>query len=192
MRRRLLAIRTLFVAGFCAALSGTAGAVARTDAAADDEALRRFSDRAAAYAAVHEGLEAALAPAPGQIPSGLYARQRLGEAIRGARAHARQGDVFSPDVAAAFRARLWHTLTPRDLATLVDPYGEGEAVQAAVNAWMPRTGTRELPPVLLAVLPRLPHPLEYRVMGRDLILVDAEVALIVDVLIDALAPSVFV
>jgi hypothetical protein len=41
-------------------------------------------------------------------------------------------------------------------------------------------------PALLAVLPALPEELEYRFIGRDLVLVDVHADLIVDVLKDAL------
>ncbi len=41
-----------------------------------------------------------------------------------------------------------------------------------------------MPPSLLAVLPRLPKELEYRIIGRFLVLRDVDAALIVDYIPD--------
>ena len=45
------------------------------------------------------------------------------------------------------------------------------------------------PPCVLAVLPPLPDELQYRFVGRDLVLVDIEANLIVDVLPEAISSA---
>ena len=44
-----------------------------------------------------------------------------------------------------------------------------------------------MPPALLSVLPRLPKSLEYRIIGRYLVLRDVDASLIIDYIPDAVA-----
>ena len=110
--------------------------------------------------------------------------------IRLARATARQGDIFAPDTARVFRARITTALEAHDglVADLLRPPDEdGDPPPApSVNgrfAWRTAVVT---PACVLATLPSLPEELQYRFVGRDLVLVDIEANLIVDVLADVL------
>jgi hypothetical protein len=154
-------------------------------------AIEGFQARVADYARTRELVRASVGGARDADP--VVVRRRLREGLRAVRADARLGDVFTPDVAGAFRARIWHTLTGRDLETLVNRHSSAAPAEALdVNARCRSAETGELPPVLLAVLPRLPAGLEYRLSGADLVLLDAEAELVVDLIVDALVPLVYV
>jgi hypothetical protein len=110
--------------------------------------------------------------------------------IRLARATAKQGDIFAPDTARVFRARIMKALESHDYLVadlLLPPDEDGETPPPAVVngtfAWRTAIAT---PACVLATLPPLPEELQYRFVGRDLVLVDIGANLIVDVLPDVL------
>ena len=88
----------------------------------------------------------------------------------------REGEIFVPEVASLFRRRLAAvTLGSRDATPQL-------AVMVGVRLGVGR-GAR-LPKPMAAVLPALPDELEYRIVGRDLVLVDVRAHLVVDALRD--------
>ncbi len=148
-------------------------------------AVKRFEDRVNAYLELRRRVEAKMAPLQKTAePATIAARQKaLGEAIREARPDARQGDLFTPDVAALIREviradfeRRSHTDARAVAQSIPD-------VRLRVNDAYP-TGVplATTPPRLLAQLPRLPDGLEYRLVGDSLILRDADPNLVVDFL----------
>jgi hypothetical protein len=107
-------------------------------------------------------------------------------AIRRARATARVGDIFAPAVTERFRAVIRRALAPHDELTadlLLAADEDGETPPPPkVNgrfSWWTAIAT---PACVLVTLPPLPEELQYRFVGRDLVLVDIEANLIVDVL----------
>jgi hypothetical protein len=127
---------------------------------------------------------------PADLEGIQRARERLAAAIREGRGEARQGDVFRPDVASLIRARLVGALRthPYD-PVLFGGRDTGVAparAAIAVNRPLPWGIAISLTPSLLAELPELRDELEYRLVGRDLVLWDARTDLVVDVLFDAL------
>ena len=149
-------------------------------------AVKAFRDRADAYLAVHrKAAEGVPALKQTDDASKLTAReQALGEAIRQARATAKAGDVFGADLSTHIRGVIrtdWAKRSPADRAGLVHDIPSGTV--ADVNATYPSAlplGT--FPATLLAALPPLPEDLEYRFVGRHLILRDVKANIIVDVL----------
>lgn len=156
----------------------------------DADGVLRFLRAAEDYAFMHRQVERRL-PAmevnanPETI---LKAIDAMAAAVRVARPDARQGDLFNPAVEAAIRVRIaralrTHGFTPDDvlaagLAGGVDP----GAVTLRVNGRFPwAVGTAMFPSVMEA-LPPLPPELVYRIVGRDLILIDVHASLIVDIL----------
>jgi hypothetical protein len=88
-----------------------------------------------------------------------------------------EGALFTPTVAAAFRARI--AIAIRRVAC--EP-----PEPPSVNFVVPRvntsaSGTLALSPCIAAVLPRLPVELAYRTAGVALLLVDAHTGVVVDV-----------
>lgn len=84
-------------------------------------------------------------------------------------AESRPGDLFTPAVQVALRARIEKAL--RAHAQTAADLHAGELAKGAGLA---------LRPCILAALPPLPAELEYRMAGRDLILFDTHARLIVD------------
>ena len=99
------------------------------------------------------------------------------ERRRGSPPPALEGALFTPPVAAAFRARLASAIR-RIRCEPPDPPGISFVVPR-VNA--SASGTLELSPCIAAVLPRLPAELAYRTAGVALLLVDAHTGVVVDV-----------
>jgi hypothetical protein len=117
------------------------------------------------------------------------ASNALAFAILTARADARQGDLFSPDIAAAFRIAGNGGCHGRyaELIALITDELESPLPAPAVHArWSMGAPLPTMPPDLLAALPRLPAGLEYRFMNRDLVLHDVDANLIVDFVPDAI------
>jgi hypothetical protein len=109
--------------------------------------------------------------------------------IAARRKGAKQGDVFEPKVAAAFRriCRDEFTRSPHERKVVLtegNPTGDEERIgvpRVAVNAqYIPASPLSTVPPTLLMALPVLPEQVEYRFVGRSLILRDTVANLIID------------
>jgi hypothetical protein len=118
----------------------------------------------------------------------------LADNIRERRQGAKQGDVFTPRLARGFRrifarelARTGHDR--KVVLTEGNPTGDEERLQApkvVVNGqYIPAAPLSTVPPTLLLALPTLPEEVEYRFVGRALILRDAVANLIIDFIPDA-------
>ena len=153
--------------------------------------LRSFNERIGAYAAVHQRLEQSLPPLSSSSSrrSVLLNRTFLASAIKAARPHGRQGDIFTVPVARLFRQQLAVILAGRDadalLRELFEEHPTLDGFHVKVYDHYPEWASHEVPTLFLQTLPSLPADIEYRVMGRDLILWDIHADLVVDVLIDA-------
>lgn len=109
----------------------------------------------------------------------------LGAAVRTARPHAMQGEVFTPAVSEKVREIVTADLMRRSALDRASLMSDVPVMQPRVNEPYP-TGEAlaTFPPLLLQVLPRLPADLEYRFMRGDLIIRDSRTNLIVDYLPD--------
>lgn len=161
----------------------------------DRDGVLSFARAAEDYAFMHRRLERRL-PAievnanPETIRRAIDA---MAAAVRVARADAVQGDLFNPRVQAAIRIRIaralrTHGLSPADvraaeLAEGIDPAG----VPLKVNGTFPWAIGTAMVPCILEALPPLPPELQYRLVGRDLVLIDVHASLIIDILREALA-----
>lgn len=189
MRRLLSFIRR---PGAVALLVAAAGFTSSSAWQASDTQLQTFDVRVREYAALHRELAAATAP-PMTITSDPYllfaSRFGLAAAVRTARKEAKQGDIFSPAIAAVFRRTIDETLRAHrvDMLALMAEEEVTFAVEVRVNGNYP--GGRPvpfMPPCLLDALPPLPPELQYRFAGLDLILWDVDAGLIVDFVPEAL------
>ena len=121
----------------------------------------------------------------------LKAADALAEAIQTARAAAKQGDIFSPSIAADFRRQIRAVLT-RQGRRAADLFADGAPDrrrpqgQSIVNGRFDWELDAVMPPALIECLPPLPDELQYRFVGRDLMLIDIVAGLVVDVLPRAL------
>lgn len=152
-------------------------------------AMLHFQERAKDYIALRDKLKASLPPPkPTSSPAELVARQEaLAAALRRARADAKPGDIFIPEVAQILRRAIAHDLrsrTPQERAAAFTEVPAGLGLK--VNDIYPKSvPLATVPPKLLAALPQLPEGLEYRFVGRRLILHDTMANVVADILEDA-------
>jgi hypothetical protein len=137
------------------------------------------------YMALRQKLEAPLPALPRDAtPQQIDAHQRaLAARNKAARSQARPGEFFTPEVQALIRKTVEFVLSGSD----------GPAVKASImdeNPGVPKIVLNErypssvplstMPPQMLAPLPDLPKGLEYRFLGRRLILLDDAADIILD------------
>lgn len=152
-------------------------------------AILAFHKHLEAYMKVHNEAEAKVPNLKRtDDPVEISGREKaLAETIMTLRAGAQEGVVFAPDVQQHFRTIITEDFGKRSLAdrrALVHELPKG--VKVSVNVIYPTTTPLiTFPAALLQKLPDLPPELEYRIVGRHLILRDVKANLIVDVLRDA-------
>jgi hypothetical protein len=116
------------------------------------------------------------------------AEDGLAAAIRAKRPDARPGDILTPDVQTVFRKVLAPQLKGHhgEHAKEVLKDDAPDSVPLKVNAKYPEgKALPTVPSNLLINLPKLPPELEYRIVGRSLILRDTGADLIVDFMLNA-------
>jgi hypothetical protein len=156
--------------------------------APDTGPFKLFSEAVQRYLAVRAAADQKV-PALEETddPAIISAReQALGVAIAGARANAKQGDIFVAAAVPEFTRLVrddFARRTPVDRVAVLEevPRQTPSAVNEPYPTEMPLA---TVPPRLLLKLPTLPPELEYRFLGRDLILRDIRANLIVDFIPD--------
>jgi hypothetical protein len=116
-------------------------------------------------------------------------QSRFSQRIMAARAGAKQGDICTPEVAAELKRLLTQTMQGSDAARIRDSLRNAEPTQlpVAVNGRFPeKLPLQSTPTTLLLNLPRLPPEVEYRLVGRTLVLRDSEANVIIDFIPEAL------
>ena len=113
--------------------------------------------------------------------------------IRALRPDAKQGDIFTPEISGLFRSLVHSALVSPDGERIRKSYQRAEplhGLRVDVNQSYPDgVPLQSMPPSLLLNLPQLPKELEYRFVGRELILRDIAPNLIADVLPDIRRPE---
>ena len=167
-----------------------AAAAAKAVVHADPAALEDFTRRLDAYMTVQRRLEKESPKMketndPGEIKA---AQDVLAEKIRAARQDAKRGDIFTPEVTSLFRRLMYPELTgPDGRDTRANLNDEGASVRLQVNGRYPSSEPLEtIPPNILASLPQLPEDMEYRVVGKHLVLRDVDANLIIDFIPNAI------
>lgn len=147
------------------------------------EILTAFTKRLDSYVALKKKADDGVpAAAPSDSTAGVEARKKLLAArLREARNGAKPGDLVG-DAAPILKEIILNDAKARGVR---DAYAAMQEVPPqnppAVNAAYPETRPlATVPPLILVNLPKLPDNLEYRFMGRDLILRDRDTNLIVD------------
>jgi hypothetical protein len=185
------------VAGVLLAVSTvltSSAAFAQPHRSDDADGILRFVRAAEDYALLHRRLEQTVPPVQVNAnPETIgHAIDALAAIIRAERRNAQPGDLFQPAAQAAIRARIAtalrsHGFTAQDVLTAeradgVDP----DAIALHVNDRFPWAVSTAMFTCILEALPPLPSELMYRVVGRDLVLIDVHADLIVDLLPSAL------
>jgi hypothetical protein len=151
----------------------------------DAKTMAEFERRVQEYVALHKKLEATIPDLPKEAtPQQIDDHQRaLGKLIQEARASAKPGDLFTPDMRNVVRrllATVFRGPGGRQVKrSILDEYTEGGRLQ--VNSRYPDTvPLSTVPPQVLQNLPTLPEDLEYRFVGDRLILLDSHAHIIAD------------
>ncbi|MGH9503341.1 MAG: hypothetical protein ACRD20_10880 [Terriglobales bacterium] len=166
----------------------------RTAVNQDSLTIQDFSTRVDDYAKLRKRAQAGLSvPKSGSSAADIRQYQlSLAQKIREERPRAKAGDVFTAPVSRIFRKLIAAPFQSREGSKIRASLLHGEPVRGftlEVNRGYPQTSAlQSTPPSLLIDLPKLPAELEYRIVGRELILLDAAANLIVDLLPDALPP----
>lgn len=117
----------------------------------------------------------------------------LAQNIRTERRLAKVGDIFTPSISKLFRELIATPIRGNSGGKVRASLRHAEPVHKLpleVNQEYPQTSAMQsTPPTLLSNLPKLPPDLEYRIVGRGLILLDTKANLIVDLLPNALPIS---
>ncbi len=159
----------------------------------DAHALHTFNERVQGYVRVHHKVEGAF-NLPHLKPTGsikkIQQRQRaMARHIGELRRNAHEGDIFTPEVKAYFERALtaaYRTNSEGILANLVCISEEDRKLRP--NDVYPATWEyNAMPPTILRHLPRLPEEVEYRIVNKDLIVLDVEADMVVDILRNSIA-----
>jgi hypothetical protein len=156
-------------------------------------AMYRFNEQIAAYMVIRQNIAQRL-PVP-QVTSNasniVEMQSALAHAVRKTRPRAQAGDIFSADVGVEFRRRIRDVLKQRQVsaeALVTDLRSEAPETfcTLAVNGNFDWRFGAMMPTAVIEALPDLPWPLQYRLVCRDLVLLDVDAGLIIDILPDAL------
>jgi hypothetical protein len=166
---------------------------ASTPFAVEEDALARFHAAVGQYVTLHRRLERWLPPERlfDDAEEMFAARDALRSAILDARPNARQGDIFTPDVAQLLIDRLDLVIKeqgydPADILADINEERPPGIPGPEVNRPYPWAIASSMWPALLRALPILPPELEYRFSNRDLVLIDVHANLVLDILEGAL------
>jgi hypothetical protein len=121
-------------------------------------------------------------------PAEILGREAaIGAAVKAAHPRASRGEVFTAAVAKDVRAVIGADLIRRSASDRASLMRDVPTMTPHVNQPYPTSeALATFPPLLLQSLPRLPDDLEYRFLGRHLIIRDGRTNLIVDYLPDVM------
>ncbi len=171
------------------------GACAAQDTASDKEqkedaaSFKEFTDRVQKYVQLHKTVESNLPSLKSneELPELIVAHQQaLARKIREARPHAKPGDIFARGTREAFRHAVRSVFHGPQAAKARATIKEGaplKEIHLRVNEVYPDAlPYTTVPPSLLLKLPQLPDEVAYRILGRDLVLLDVKADMVVDLM----------
>jgi len=106
-------------------------------------------------------------------------RRALARKIQEARHGAHEGDIFSRAISAEFKEVLALTMNAKTWAVIMDD-NPGEFSHEINGIYPDGKPYSTVPGTILAVLPTLPDEVEYRFLGRHLVLLDTRADVILD------------
>jgi hypothetical protein len=184
--------RLLVVALLASPLAFTAQAPPAATQAAnrDAQTLTDFQTRVKNYVTMRQKLMTGRPALPDKAtPEQIEAHQRaLGQLVIAARKGAKKGDMFGADTTSLVRRLLAPIFKGPDGAAIRSAIlEEPHPVVPAINTLYPDdVPVSSMPPEILKALPKLDETLEYRFIGRHLILMDVPAHLILDVVDNAM------
>jgi len=123
-------------------------------------------------------------PEPAEIRA---AQDALGERVGAARVGAKHGEIFTPEITAYFRRLLRPELKEAGTKNLIKDDNPGEFPFKVNQKYPEKEPLSTVPPNVLASLPKLPKDIEYRFVGKHLILRDVRANLIIDYIANAIS-----
>ena len=183
--------RVFLVAALAAALTSAGVAQTPSTAPVDPQPTFRlqvwgdvasdFAARVQSYFDLRSKLEEGLPPrrVTEDVAEIRRTRRALARAIQAARHGAREGDIFSPAISREFRQVLAIETNARTWAVIMDD-NPGEFSHKINGIYPDGKPYSTVPGTILAALPRLPDGVEYRFLGRHLILLDVHAGVILD------------
>jgi hypothetical protein len=182
-------------AGLLLASMACAGgrAVPAAETGSDAATLRDFEARVRDYLTLHRKLEAQLPKLGGDAtPEEIDEHERaLGDLLRAARPDARRGELFTPEMQrwlARVLDRAFRGTSGKNLLGTIMDENPGVADLAVNERYPDAVPLSTMPPEVLSLLPALEEDMEYRFVGRRLVLLDAHAHVIVD-FTDELLPA---
>lgn len=156
--------------------------------------IQGFQQRVAQYVKLHNQLAASL---PAQKSTASVERLNrhqnlLADKIRAARKGAKEGAIFTPETSAEFKRLIRIAMRGQGAKRVHSSLRVAERAHLRLHvnqAYPPGAPLGTTPPTLLQNLPRLPKELDYRLVGRDLVLRDVAADLIVDIVPAAIPPG---
>jgi hypothetical protein len=181
---RLLTLAAAVVLALAAPAFATIPTQAPT--AREYKLISQFSRAVDEYVLMHRLIEP-LPPETMCLPDGTIAKiNEIAATPLDGRKRAHEGEIFTADVADLFRDRITRAIRHHDVNVwdLVSDMNEEEIMTPpiVVGESLPRgVGDRAIG-WLTTALPALPEGLEYRLAGRDVVLLDTESNVVADVL----------
>lgn len=148
-----------------------------------------FANAVAAYVEIHRSAAGGLSSSGADTPERTQTNEvSLAQRIQARRQTARPGDVLGP-AAASIRAIVRDVLAGAGGSAMLSSIQETNVQGARLRVnhrYPPGLPRVTMPGPLLAKLPPIPPELEYRFLGRSLVLIDTRANLVVDLLPDVL------
>jgi hypothetical protein len=185
-----LTISALSIAALLASAPSSA-----QDTLTTEHAVQQFNEGVAGYVALRTRVAASVPRLEVRPDAARIFEQVdvLAGSIRAARSLAQLGDLFTRDVRLVLRIDIRDALDAAhiDVTDLIEELEADvspgiELLPVEVNGPFPWAFGAAVPPGLLDRLPALPVEVQYRFIGRNLVLVDVDANLVVDILPDAL------
>ncbi|HKV27355.1 MAG TPA: hypothetical protein VJN90_03640 [Candidatus Acidoferrales bacterium] len=157
-----------------------------------DPGFEEFLDRVNTYVRLHNSLDSTLPKLKTtDRPEVITAHERaLAIKIGEARPTARPGDIFTRRARIAFRRAIRSEFQGSDGNAARTTIRQGEPlkeIHLRPNEIYPEGAPfTTVPPTLLLKFPKLPDTVAYRIVGRDLVLLDVKGNVVVDVMHEAI------
>lgn len=155
-----------------------------------DVAVNDFGRRVSQYLELRKNKAGGPSKSSDSSQQVVQQQKQMAAKIQVARVYAKPGDIFTPEIAAYFRHQIESALSGPDGKKIRSSLQRSEPVHGLAlrvnNVYPAAVPLQTMPPSLLQRLPILPKELEYRIVGRNLVLHDIEPNIIVDFFPDAI------
>jgi hypothetical protein len=179
-----------FIAFFAAMLSAGAWSQNPGSSPQQNKIVNDFGTRISEYLALRQKETGAPTKSSNSSRKLLEQQKQAAAKIQAARATAKQGDIFTPEITEYFKYQIASAMAGEHGKKVRLSLRHSEPVHGLtlrVNDTYPHgVPLQSMPASLLQRLPVLPQELEYRIVGHDLALHDIEPNMIVDFIPNAI------